>query len=179
MSDPWTAAWEEAEASVPPDVKIYSTLELQHPSFVNGSPDTAYVVRVITGVAEDTPLTIEIGADFNGGEEVTFQAVQFFAERPELAEGTVPSCTITIDNVARYLTPILENALEYKADLIVLYREYRSDDTTEPCYGPIEFVIKKVTVRGTQVSGIAMIDNLGNKKFPTRVFTITEFPGLM
>lgn len=177
MSDPWTVAWEEAEATVPPDVMIYPTLELQHVSFVTDS--VPYVVRVITGVAEDTALTIETGADFNAEESVTFQAVQFWADRPELAEGQVPTCKITIDNVARYMVPILDNAMTYKADLTVLYREYRSDDPSEPCYGPIEFVIKKVSMNGTQIAGTAMIDNLGNKKFPKRIFTATEFPGLL
>jgi hypothetical protein len=35
---------------------------------------------------------IEVGADFNGGETVTFQAIPFFAERPEFAEGKTPTC---------------------------------------------------------------------------------------
>jgi hypothetical protein len=172
VSDPWTAAWEESEATAPPGVLTYCTLELQHTSF-------EVPVRVVTGVDTDQSFTIEEDADFNGGTSQTFTAVPFYAERPEFAEGKTPTCLVTVDNVGRELAPKLEAAVLVKADLAVLYREYRSDDLTEPCYGPVRFVMKRVSVKGTSVVGTAQLDDLANRKFPYKVASVKEFPGLV
>lgn len=172
MSDPWTNAWEEAEASAPPNVMIYSTIELQHVAF--DAP-----ARCVTGVSDDVDFGIEDGATFNGGETVTFQAVPFFAERPEFAEGKTPSSAVTIDGVARELTEKLEAAVQVKASLNVLYREYRSDDLTEPCCGPIQFIMRQVRITGTTVTGTAQLQDLANRKFPYKIASVQEFPGLV
>lgn len=172
MSDPWTAAWEEAAASCPPSVTVLSTLELWHISF-------AQPVRAVAGLVEDMVLTLEAGAPRNSGEPVLFKAIPFRADWPEVAERTAPTTRVTIDNVARELAPVLENALGYRGDLVALYREWRSDDLTAPCYGPVEFVVKKVTVTGAAVVGHAQIADLSNRKFPNKAYTLTEFPSLL
>lgn len=179
MTNPWTAAWEEAEASAPPDVIVYPTLELRHPAFVEGSPAQAIAIRVVSGPVDDMQFTIEDGAVMNGGETVTFTAIPFFADRPEFAEGRTPETQVTIDNVAREMVGLLEQAVQIKADLIVAYREYRSDDTSEPCYGPVEFKMRKVVMSGTTLTGIAKLDDLANRKFPWRTYRTSEFPGLL
>jgi hypothetical protein len=179
MAEPWNAAWEEAEATAPPQVTVYNTIELQHPAFLSGSPLAEVPIRCVTGVHDATNFGIEDGAVFNGGEMAAFQAIPFFAERPEFAEGRTPECDITIDNIAREVSGYLEAAVQVKADLVAIFRQYRSDDVTEPCYGPIEFVIRKVTVRGTSVTGKARLDDLANKRFPSTVYSVDEFPGLM
>lgn len=176
MADPWTEAWEEAEATAPPDVVVYHTLELQHPAFLEGGVQVP--IRCVTAVADDMMFGIEAGATFNAGEMATFQAIPFSAERPEFAEGQTPQCAITIDGVAREITQHLEAAVQVKADLIAVYREFRSDDLTEPCYGPVHFVMRKVTVSGTKVTGTARLADLANRKFPFKVYSINEFPGL-
>lgn len=176
MADPWTAAWEEANASVPPDVMLYFTLELQHLAFLEG--ETPIAIRAVTDVYEDMDFTIEDGAVMNGGETVTFKAIPFSAEMPEVAEKRMPECAITIDNVARELIPYLEEAVTMQADLVCLYREYRSDDVSEPCFGPVQFVMRGVEVNGATVRGMARIDDLANTKFPRRVYTIQEFAAL-
>lgn len=177
MADPWTSAWEEAEATAPPNVLVYDTLELQHPAFLEELVEVP--VRIVNGVSDDMSFGIEVGADFNGGETVTFQAIPFFAERPEFAEGKTPTCQVTVDGVGRELTERLEDGVQIKADLAVIYRQYRSDDLTEPCYGPVRFVMKKVTVKGTSVVGTAQLDDLANRKFPYKVASVDEFPGLV
>lgn len=166
MTDPWTGAWEEAEATAPPQVVIYCTLELQHPAF-------ATPVRVVNGVVSDMTFTLE------DTSTVTFTAVPFYAERPEFAEGRMPTCSVTVDNVARELLPQIEAAVQVKADLVVLYREYRSDDLTEPCYGPIQFQMRKITAKGTSLTGVAQLDDLANRKFPFKITSVQEFPGLV
>lgn len=177
MADPWTSAWEEAEATSPPGVTVYQTLELQHPAFIQDAVNVP--IRVVNGVDEDKIFGIEAGAVFNGGGVGTFQAIPFFAERPEFAEGRTPSCSVTVDGVGRELTLYLEDAVQVKADLVVLFREYRSDDLAEPCYGPIQFVMRSVKVSGTQVIGTAQLDDLANRKFPFKTYTVDEFPGLL
>lgn len=177
MSDPWTAAWEEAEASAPPGIKVYDTLELIHPAFIDESGP--FSVRAVTRVKDDMNFTLEAGAPLNPGQSVVFRAINFFSERPEFAEGVTPQCEVIVDNVGRELMPYLETMVGTRANLTAIYRQYRSDDLTEPCYGPVEFQIKKVTVSMTRVQGTAMLDNLSNTKFPKKLFTLNEYPGLM
>ena len=85
---------------------------------------------------------------------------------------------MVVDNVSRGLVPHIERAIEFRADLIAIYREYRSDDLSAPCYGPVEFVVRRITMSGTRIEGMASIDNLANRKFPTRVYTTREYPAL-
>jgi hypothetical protein len=172
-----TAAWEEAVASVPASAQDFFTLELQHPGFVD-ELSNPIPIRCVTGVAEDMQFGIEDGAVFNAGEMATFTAIPFYADFPEFAEGKVPETRVVVDNVGRELVPHIEAALAVRADLIAIYREYRSDDLTEPCFGPVEFVVRRIIMSGTRIEGMASIDNLANKKFPTRVYTTKEYPGL-
>lgn len=178
MTDPFTAAWEEAEASVPAEIDVFATLEFQHPAFLDENDDPM-VLRIVSDTPEDQFFTIEDGANFDGGEVVEFKAIPFRADQPEFAEGRMPECSIIVDNVGRELVPHLEKAVQMKADLIVIFRQYRSDDTTEPCYGPVQFVMRKVSVNGASVTGIAQLDDLSNSKFPRGVYTLTDFPGLI
>jgi hypothetical protein len=178
MPGPGTAAWEEAVASVPASVVVYFTLELQHPGFLDETGENQIPIRLVTGAREAMQLGIEDGAAFNGGEMATFAAIPFQAEYPEFAEGRVPEARIAIDNVARELLPHIERAMTYRADLIAIYREYRSDDPTSPCYGPVEFVIRNASMTGTRIEGIARLDNLASRKFPSKLYTLRDFPGL-
>lgn len=178
MTDIWTDAWEEAEASNPPGVDTYDTLELRHAAFVD-SITGPFAARVVNGSTSPVNLTLEDESLLNGGESVQFSAVEFFAERPEFADGTTPSCKIAVDNIGEELKPYLEAAVAMRSDLVAIYRQYRSDDTSEPCYGPIEFTIRKVTVSSSRLEGMAALDNLSNKKFPTKLFTFELFPGLL
>ena len=68
--------------------------------------------------------------------------------------------------------------MQLRANLIAIYREYRSDDVSAPCFGPVEFIVRQVSMTGTRIEGMASIDDLANKKFPSRVYTTKEYPGL-
>lgn len=176
-AEPWTAAWEEAETTNPPGIDIYHTLELLHPEFID--PVTGpFSVRAVNGTTSEQTFTLEAGAPIDGGLAVVFKPIPFQDELPEFAEGQTPTCKITVDNIGEEVAPYLENATTVRADLIAIYRQYRSDDHSEPCYGPIEFTVKRVTIKGTRVEGQAQLKNLSNYKFPNKVFTYNEFPGL-
>jgi hypothetical protein len=170
------AAWEEAVASVPTELVIYFTLELQHPGFLEGAVEVP--IRIVNGVSTDQTFTIEAGAVFNPGAPATFKAIPFEAEYPEFAEGRVPETRISVDNVLRELLPHIQNAMTFRADLKALYREYRSDDTSAPCYGPVEFIVRQLSVTGTRLEGVARLDNLASRKVPSRIYSLQDFPGL-
>lgn len=175
MSDPWTDAWAEAVASCPTSTTVYETVELQHPAFLEaGSP---VALRFVLD-KEDRVLGIEAGAAFNPGSMQTFTPISFSAAQPEFAQGKVPECKITIDNVGRQLMPYLNAAVRVRADLVLVYRQYRSDDVTEACYGPVSFVVRNVRITGARVEGTAKLADLANAKFPTRAYTTAEFPAL-
>lgn len=179
MSDPYTAAWAEAEASAPPGVVTYSTLELQHPSFLDETETFEVPIRIVAETPEDQLFTIEDGAAFNGGEIAKFLACPFYSEGPDFEEGKMPEVKVTIENVSRFIGPKMDDAVSVMADLVMVFRQYRSDDRTEPCYGPVQFVLRGVTVRGADITGVAQLDDLANSKFPRQVYDATRFPGLL
>lgn len=176
MADPWTDAWVEAETTAPPTIVIYDTIELIHPAFVNlGTP---FSIRAVGGSPTPVMLTLESGALLDPDTSVEFSAIPFSTEFPEFTDGKTPEVPLVIDNVAREIIPYLETAVQFRADMVAIYRQYRSDDVMGPCYGPITFQVRQVKVSGTRVTGTLRVDNLANKKFPNKVYTIGEFPGL-
>jgi hypothetical protein len=175
LPDPWTEEWEEAMATAPPSRLIYYTLEFQHQEF----DEPMRLVQNSDGIAETMNFGIEDTAALSPGDMVPFMKTAFRAERAEFAVGRVPECNIVIDNVARVMMEPLQGAILVQANLVAIYREYVSDDLTAPSYGPVEFVINNVKIKGQSVTGVARIDNLSNKKFPSRVYTLNEFPSLL
>lgn len=168
-------AWAEAEACCIPSVPVYYTLEFQHPAFLQ---DGATIpLRFVLDV-EPRLLGIEAGAQFDGGSMAEFLPLAFEADMPTFGEAQIPECKVRIDNVARDLMPYLEEAVKVRADLKVIYRQYRADDTSEPVDGPTEFRLTKVTVSGTVVEGTASFTDLTNMKFPGLVYTRKEFTSL-
>ena len=172
----WTDAWAEAEATCVVTSLTFDTLELQHPAFLDG--ETVIPLRFVCDV-EPRTFTIEDGAVFDENTAVDFQPIAFEAEFPEFADGKIPEVRVAVDNVAQELMPYLEAAVQVRADLKVLVRQYREDDTSAPVYGPVEFVIRQVTVSGARVEGIARLEDLTNMKFPSLVYTRSLFPALM
>lgn len=175
MSDPWTDAWAEAVASCPTSTVVYETIELQHPSFVEAGVPIA--LRFVLDAVART-LGIEAAAAFNPGTMQVFTPINFSASQPEFAQGKVPECKIAIDNVGRKLVPYLNAAVRMRADLVLVFRQYRSDDVLEACYGPVSFVVRNVRITGSRVEGTAKLADLANMKFPSRAYTTAEFPAL-
>lgn len=175
MVTTWEAAWAEGEACAAPGVITYETLEFQHPAFLQDGVQIP--LRFVLDV-EERVLGIEAGAAFDGGEMATFRPLAFEADMPTFGEQQIPECKVRIDNVARDLMPYIEEAVKVRADLKVIYRQYVDDDVSEPVYGPVEFLLTKVSVKGTTVEGTATFTDLTNMKFPSRVFTRKEFSSL-
>ena len=170
-------AWREARtAAAAPGLLEYATIELRHAAFIQDG--AAYAIRLVRDVVDDMTFTLEDGAALDPGAAVSFKARQFEDIITPFQEGQVPSCRVSIDNVGRELLPSLEAAAQMRADLVLTYRLYRSDDLSAPYHGPFDYVLRQVSIRGTRVEGNAVIDNLDNRKFPSRVATLALFAGL-
>lgn len=176
MPSTGTQAWVEAEAGPDPSVVSYWTLEFQHPAFLEAGDPVP--IRIVAEVPDDMEFGIELGATFNAGETATFKAVPFRSELGEVAQGRMPECNITIDNASRFMIPHLQAAVQQRADIVLLLRQYLSSDLSEPAYGPVQYSVTSVMVDGPTVTGVARLSDLANKKFPSLVYTANEFPGL-
>lgn len=162
----------EAYASCPPGAKVYETLEINHPSFE--SP--AYIVA---NVADDVELTLE-NPD-SPPSATLFTACPLECGDPEQREGQAPTCQVKIDNVNRELVPKIRAALGVRAYITITYRQYLESDTSAPAYGPVEYVLKDVTMVGASLTGTAMVGNLQNKRFPAQSmnYNYRDFPSLL
>lgn len=160
------AAWAESEATLPAAAVQYYVLELDHPEF-------AAPVYIINGVTESVTVTLE-----DGTTSAVCLPVPFETDPPSKAEGKIPECTIYIDNIGREIMQSLNAAVQVKASLQLTLRQYLATDLTAPAYGPVYFTVRTVTMKGTRLQGTASIDYLTNKQFPSRVYTIHDFPSL-
>lgn len=167
-------AWEEAQASCPPSVKQYDTLEIYHPSF-------AEPARIVANVGDDMSFGLEPGAPFDGGETVLFTACPLAVEWPEVRQGQPAQSKVSIDNVNRELVPKIRGALSVRAYIKVTFRQYLSSDLTEPAYGPVEFILKDVQMVAATLTGNVVVSMLTSKRFPRqdKNYTYTQFPSLL
>jgi hypothetical protein len=174
LPDPFDDAWVEASTTAP-DKNLFNTLEVYHQTW----PEPLRIVNNADGIGDTINLGIELGATFDPGDMVPFTKVAFYAPLSEVSVGIVPECTITIDNVERILMEDLDAATLISGNIILIYRVYHIDDLTEPKYGPVEYIAQLVKARTGSLSMKAKIDNMSNRKFPTQVYTVSEFPGLL
>jgi hypothetical protein len=100
---------------------------------------------------------------------------------PRAAREQPPSTRIKVDNVNRELVPQIRAALSVRQYIQILYREYLGSDLTEPAYGPVEFELRDVQMVGASLTGIAMVRNLENKRFPrfSKNYDYIQFPSLL
>jgi hypothetical protein len=167
----------EAYAIAPVDRVMVDTIELLHSSFIgdDGYPDS---VRVACNT-EDLLATIEDGAPMHAGQEVTFIGLPVVPKLPEEGEnGQDPVFEFFIDNVSEMVSRQLDLAVETLEPIIVIYREYASDDTSGPTHLPtLKLELRKVDVDDTRVTATAAFADSVNRKFPGSVYD-ERYPGL-
>lgn len=179
MTNPWTEAWAEAQASAPANLVELFTLEMLHPSFVDvhGSPSPIRVVRD----TQDHSLLLEASAPVGGGTSVLFTCVPFEVPWPEIEEGRVPELKIRVDNVGRELAPYVDAAILVQAPVTVIFRVYLWDSDTETAElgtDPISFSMREITVTETYVEGTASPADLANLQFLRLIYDVANFPTL-
>ncbi len=166
-----TEALAEAYASAPPAVVVLHTVELWHPSWTEA-------IRLVADFA-DLTATLEDDAPANAGEAVLFTACPFRFTLPQVGEGR-QELSIQIDNVSQLLMPLLEGAdLASTTPIRATYRPYLSTDTTAPqMVPPLTLDVVRVTADAMQVTCICAHADFLNRRFPRRLYTVEEFPGL-
>ena len=178
MADPWTAAWAEAQASVPANIVELYTIELLHPSFIEGGLPVS--VRAVRDT-QDHVLMLEASAPLNPSTAVTFTAIPFEVPWPEQQEGQVPELVIRIDGVGREIMPYLKAAVAVSAPLTVIFRTYLFDTvagTKVAGTTPISFPLRSVTVNESYVEGSASPADLANLRAMRLVYDLQNYPGL-
>ncbi len=173
-----TQALAEAYASAPLDDVIVDTLELRHPSFMDdaGNPTAIRICRDRV----DFSARLEASAPMHAGQTVTFVACPFDFTMPGIEEGRVPQLQIKVDNVDRAITAAIESAYQQQAPIEVTYRPYLASDPSGPQMDPpITMVLTRVTVGVFTVTGTATLNDVHNWSFPNRIYSATDFPGLV
>ncbi|MEW5730017.1 MAG: DUF1833 family protein [Pseudomonadota bacterium] len=179
MPDPnLDQAIKEAYAVAPKGQVVIHTMELRHPDFRddNGNPVAVRVVRAF----KDLQARLEADAPMNPGEVVTFTALAFEFQEPELGTGPVPEMPVSMDNVGKTISDQLELAAVSQHKVEVTYRPYLSTQLdVGPKYNPpIHLVLTEVIVTPPRVSAKARMENAADKAYPQDVYTVERFPGL-
>jgi hypothetical protein len=205
MPDPaLSEAIREAYASAPADVVVLHTLEIWHPSFIeDGVAKPIRVVRnyedtatwlnlggaevqaVLDGLSDEARRKVglvarlEAGAARNAGLLVPFVALGFELELPLVDTIPVPEIVVTLDNVGREITQHLDAAAISQEAIEVTYRPYLSTDINGPQMDPpLTMTLSEVEVDVFRVTGRARVLDIGNKAFPSAIYTIKKYPGL-
>jgi hypothetical protein len=205
MPDPaLSAAIREAYASAPADVIVLHTLEIWHPAFVEDGvarpirvvrnfEDTATwlslggagVQAVLDGLDTEARRKVglvarlEAGAPRDAGLLVPFVALGFDLELPPVDTIPVPEIVVTLDNVGREIAKHLDAAAVSQERIEVTYRPYLSTDIEGPQMDPpMTMTLSEVEVDVFRVTGRARVLDIGNKAFPSEIYTIRKYPGL-
>ncbi len=206
MSDDlWDEAIKEAFASAPSDVVILDTIELIHPSFVDGEgnptairvvlghPHTetwlelapSEVAAVLDAMSDEEServgliARLEDDAPVNAGEYVPFISLGFELRLPTQDPEAIPDLELTIDNVGREIVDQLDYATTSRSEVVVFYRPYISTDISGPKMDPpfqMELLHAKADV--FRVKGTARVFDVGQRAFPSELYTAKDHPGL-
>jgi len=165
-------AIKEAYAVAPNNSVAYHTLEIYHPSFTTP-------IRVVRDFV-DLSARLESTAPRDASTYVTFVGYAFDFVLPEVSTGGVPQLQITIDNVARDIMAGLEQAVTTSTPITVIYRLFISTDLTAPQNNPpMSMTIISISADVFKVTATATFGDMVNKKFPTVLYNIETFPGLV
>lgn len=167
-----TQALKEAYASAPNTSVAYHTLEIYHPAFTTP-------IRVVRDFV-DLSAKLEASAPRDASTYVTFVGYPFDIVPPEVSTSGVPSLQITIDNVSRDIMSGLEAAVTTSTPISVIYRMFLSTDLTAPQNDPpLRMTIISISADVFKVTATATLGDLVNKKFPSQMYTIETYPGLV
>lgn len=166
-----TTALAEAYASAPPSVVVLHTMELWHPTW-------AAAIRLVADFV-DLTATLEATAPVNPGAAVLFSACPFRFSLPQVGEGR-QELSIQIDNVSQLLMPLLESAdLTNDTPITCRYRPFLSTDTSAPQMNPVlSLDVIRISADVMQVTCSCAHADYLNRRFPRRLYTVEEFPGI-
>lgn len=157
--------------SAAPEIVVLDTIELRHPLLATPQ-------RFVNDPA-DLVATLEAGAPVGGGTVVTFSKGAFAIIPPESSSPGMPTCTIECLNVSAELQATLEKSVSFAAPVEISYRQYLSDDLSEPAFVLHGLTLKSVSAGILRVKAEAGFDDFLNRASPKRLYTAKEFPGLV
>lgn len=122
---------------------------------------------------EGKTLTLE------NGKDADFEPVGFRFQLPGQSDRGVSELSIAIDNVDQRVGSFVQSALAYEAPILVRYRPYLSNDTSQPQQDPpLELVLSDLKIDPFEVTGRATFADIVNLKFLTEYYTRQRFPSL-
>ncbi len=163
--------------SAPTDVLAPDTIEIRHPAFVDDN-DNPVAVRFVNDPSGDLVATLEDDAPMNAGEQVTFCRGQFQFILPESTDQGLPTCDIQVENVSGVLTPWLFKAVAFPAPIEITYRQFLTDDLSQPQFILSGLTAQKVSAGLLRVTCTAGFEDFLNKPFPATIYNTWDFPGL-
>ena len=151
-------------ASAPAGVVKIPTLEISR-------PDASVPLRTCVGY-EDQVATLETG------ETVTFTASGMAVALPKRGDSGQQNLTFAVENVMGIAQRFIDEGLEAGQPIDVIYREYLSNDMSEPAEPPLRFKLVDGVFEGAHVEIIASYMAVIMQEFMSRRYTATFARGL-
>ncbi len=181
-------AMREAYASAPADTVILHTIEMWHPTFLNGSGDPE-PIRVVLD-QKDWNLQLESTAPRNPSATVLFQAMAFSMVPPGQTESGITPAKLMLDSVSGTIREYLELVADNPDVIDVIYRAWSAtavfEDNVitswialgEPGEVFRGLVLKNVSVTATRAEGDCQFDRKQFAGFPRSVYDRTRYATL-
>ncbi|MDF2809499.1 MAG: hypothetical protein K0S56_530 [Microvirga sp.] len=170
-----TQAWAEAAASAPKDEVMLVTIELIHPTFVEGGVPAP--IRAVRNTV-DVNFTLEVGAPVGGGTTVPFKAIPFEIDYPRIGQ-IGAECTIRLDNINREASRFLVDAVKINTPITAIFRGYLASDPTTVGQGPYTLVLRNIKRTGRQLEGSLAIAKPQNMRVLREIYDMERFPSLL
>lgn len=151
-------------ASAPAGVVKIPTLEISR-------PDASEPLRTCVGY-EDQQATLETG------ETVTFTASGMAVALPKRGDTGQQNLTFAVDNVMGVAQRFIDEGLEAGLPIDVIYREYLSNDMSEPAEPPLRFKLVDGVFEGAHVEIIASYMAVIMQEYMSRRYTAAFARGL-
>ncbi len=165
-NDSYYDALKEAYAVAPTNAVVLETLQVTHPSL----PDmTIWVVK------NDKSLTLGL----EDGTPQLFERANFQITKPSAGDNGIQELQLSVDNVDRRVSRFIREAKKYQTPVRVRYRPYVSTDLSTPQMAvPLTLYLKGVSFNDFQVTARASFADLINRRFPTKMYTLEDYPSL-
>lgn len=120
----------------------------------------------------ETDSEVLYGVTSNSNE---YMFLPFNLTLPTEEESSVPRCQLIINDVTRYLTPVIRSITEppnVQIDLVLK----SNPDVVEITFGG--FILTNISYNANQITADLTVESLAIEPFPSHTFTPSYFPGL-
>lgn len=189
-----TQAMKEALASAPAHQTILSTIEFSIPKlsglyavmrmvsdagevFVDETETEPEIRGHMLKLEGEAPYDLPYEEPYGVGTYVQFTYCPFSIDWPEITDGPLPTCAISIANVARKLAPFMKELIETGQPLMLVCRDYLVTNKAEPSGILRNLYISNVKSDVHRVSGNAEFWDPVNRNFGL-LYLVKDYPGL-